>query len=67
MRLEKANSILHLARELASISDGMTLDEIAVFSHVARRTAERMRDDVEEVSSPLQIIEDGKKTFSHYR
>lgn len=61
MRLEKANSILHLARELASSSDGMTLDEIAAFSNVARRTAERMRDAVEEVFGPLEIIEDGKK------
>ena len=38
----------------------MTLDEMAEFSKVGRRTIERRRDAIETVFGPLDQIEDGR-------
>lgn len=61
MRFEKASSVLSLARELGSNAEGLTLDEMATYAGVSRRTAERMRDAVETVFGPLEWLDDGKK------
>jgi predicted DNA-binding transcriptional regulator YafY len=61
MRLEKPTAVLKLARALASNWEGLTLDEMAAFIGAGRRTAERMRDAVEDVFGPLDHIEDGRK------
>lgn len=61
MRFDKATSVLGLARELGSSADGLTLDEMASFVGVSRRTAERMRDAVEAAFGSLEWLEDGKK------
>lgn len=61
MRFEKATEILKLARALASNAEGLTLDELAEYAGVSRRTAERMRDAVEAVFGPLELLEDGRK------
>ncbi len=61
MRLEKTTAILKLARALASNWEGLTLDEMADFIGAGRRTAERMRDAVQEVFGPLDCREDGRK------
>ncbi len=61
MRLEKSTAVLKLARALASNWEGLTLDEMAAFLGVGRRTAERMRDAVQEVFGLLDQIDDGRK------
>jgi predicted DNA-binding transcriptional regulator YafY len=61
MRLEKTTAVLKLARALASNWEGLTLDEMADFIGVGRRTAERMRDAVEDVFGPLDHIDDDRK------
>ena len=61
MRLEKTTAVLKLARALASNWEGLTLDEMADFLGVGRRTAERMRDAVEEVFGLLDHADDGRK------
>lgn len=59
MRHEKASSLLVLARALAGSAEGLTLDEMAEFSGVGRRTAERMRDAIQEVFPQLEVLSDG--------
>lgn len=61
MRHEKFVAVVRLARELASNSEGLTIDEMAQFAGVARRTAERMRDAVEQAFYPLDSIDEGRK------
>jgi predicted DNA-binding transcriptional regulator YafY len=61
MRNEKLVKLLALARELAASAEGMTLDEMAQFSNVSRRTIERRRDVIEEAFGPLDSIEDGRQ------
>jgi predicted DNA-binding transcriptional regulator YafY len=60
MRGEKAGELLTLARALAASSEGMTLDEMADFSKVKRRTIERRRDAIEAVFGPLDQVKDGR-------
>jgi predicted DNA-binding transcriptional regulator YafY len=60
MRSEKPADLLKLARALAASAEGMTLDEMAAFSGVGRRTIERRRDAIEDVFGPLDRIEDGR-------
>lgn len=61
MRLEKTTAVLKLARALASNWDGLTIDEMADFLGVGRRTAERMRDAVQDAFGTLEQMEDGRK------
>ena len=61
MRHEKVVAILNLARKLASDAEGVTLDEMAEMVGVSRRTAERMRDAIEQCFSQLERLEDGRK------
>ncbi|MBO0734601.1 MAG: WYL domain-containing protein [Methylocapsa sp.] len=61
MRSEKPAELLRLARALAASAEGMTLAEMAAFSRIGRRTAERRRDAVEAVFGPLERIEDGRQ------
>ena len=61
MRLEKPVAVLKLARALAINREGLTLDEMADFLGVGRRTAERMRDAVEQAFGLLDHDEDGRK------
>src|ERR1700722_19378503 len=61
MRSEKPADLLKLARALAASAEGMTLDEMAKFSKVGRRTIERRRDAVEAVFGSLDRIEDGRQ------
>jgi predicted DNA-binding transcriptional regulator YafY len=59
MRHEKANSLLDLARRLASSAEGMTLDEMADAMGVGRRTAERMRDALWPLFPQMEEVPDG--------
>ncbi len=61
MRSEKPADLLKLARQLAASAEGMTLDEMAEFSQVGRRTVERRRDAIEAVFGPLDRVEDGRQ------
>jgi predicted DNA-binding transcriptional regulator YafY len=61
MRHEKTVALVKLARALASDWDGLTLDDMCRLLGVERRTAERMRDAVEDAFGPLDHIEDGRK------
>jgi predicted DNA-binding transcriptional regulator YafY len=61
MRSEKPADLLKLARALAASAEGMTLDEMAEFSKVGRRTIERRRDAIEDVFGPLGRIEDARQ------
>jgi predicted DNA-binding transcriptional regulator YafY len=61
MRSEKPADLLKLARALAASAEGMTLDEMAAFSKVGRRTVERRRDAIEDVFGPLDRIDDARQ------
>ena len=61
MRLSPTLSVLALARELAALAEGLTLDEMAGVVNASRRSAERMRDAVEEAFGPLEREDDGRK------
>ena len=58
MRHEKAQTLLHLARALAGSAEGMTLDEMAAVAGVGRRTAERMRDALEQLFPQMEAVDD---------
>ena len=61
MRNEKLVDVIALAQELSASAEGMTLDEMARFSGVGRRTAERRRDVIIEAFGPLDEIQDGRQ------
>lgn len=58
MRFEKTRALLDLARALAGSAEGLTLDEMAQISGVGRRTAERMRDAIEQIFPQLEAVDD---------
>ncbi len=64
MRYERLVDILRLAIRLQG-AGGLTLDEIAAGFGVSRRTAERMRDAVEQAFGPLEYEEtdDGRRRW----
>src|ERR1700689_3733299 len=61
MRSEKPADLLKLAVALAASAEGMTLDEMAEFSKVGRRTIERRCDAIETLFGPLDRTEDGRQ------
>ena len=66
MRYERLTNIVGLAVRLQGTHGGLTLDDIASDLSVSRRTAERLRDAVQEVFGPLDLVDrdDGKR---HWR
>ncbi len=58
MRHDKARTLLELARTLAGSSEGLTLDEMAQAAGVDRRTAERMRDRLQDLFPQLEAVAD---------
>ena len=58
MRHEPALRLLRLALQLAGTRTGMTIDEMAEFLGVSRRTAERLRDSLVELFPALEWWED---------
>lgn len=61
MRHDKAVAVLKLARMLAGTWEGLTLDEMADALGAGRRTAERVRDAVQEAFGTLDVVEDGRR------
>lgn len=60
MGLDKVRATLDFITDLAASKVGLTLDEVCVKRGVSRRTAERMRDLVEDLFGPLERRRDGK-------
>ena len=58
MRHDKARLLLELARALAGSAEGLTLDEMAEAAAVDRRTAERMRDRLQDLFPQLEAVAD---------
>ena len=61
MRYERVSDIVRLAIRLQGTAEGLTLDDIAADFAVSRRTAERMRDAVEDVFGPLEVADTGSR------
>ena len=59
MRYERLKDIVRLAVRLQAASGGLTLEDIQADFSVSRRTAERMRDAVEEVFGHLARVTTG--------
>ena len=59
MRHEKAQTLLELARGLASSAEGLTLDEMAEQAGVGRRTVERLRDALWTLFPQMEELADG--------
>ena len=59
MRHDKAGTLLELARHLAASAEGLTLDEMASRIGAARRTAERMRDAIEQLFPQIETLQEG--------
>ena len=66
MRYERLQDIVRLAVRLQGTLAGLTLDDIGAEFSVSRRTAERLRDAVEAVFGPLEIV-DTADTRRHWR
>jgi predicted DNA-binding transcriptional regulator YafY len=58
MRHDKARLLVDLARRLAGSAEGMTLDEMADWAGVDRRTAERMRDRLQDLFPQMEAVAD---------
>jgi predicted DNA-binding transcriptional regulator YafY len=58
MRHDKALSLLELGRRLAGSAEGLTLDEMAQSVGVDRRTAERMRDRLQDLFPQMEAVAD---------
>ncbi len=59
VRYERLQDIVRLAIRLQGSLDGLTLDDIRADFLVSRRTAERLRDAVEAVFGPLEVVDTG--------
>ena len=66
MAYERAADIVRLALRLQGTWRGLTLDDIARDFEVARRTAERLRDAVQDVFGPLDLVNTGERRH-HWR
>ena len=60
MPYDRAADIVRLAIRLQGSSAGLTLDDIQRQFEVSRRTAERLRDAVEDVFGPLEAVDTGE-------
>ena len=66
MRYEGLTNIVKLAIRMQGLRGGMTLDEIKTEFGVSRRTAERMRDAVQEAFGVLELVENNDNKH-HWR
>ena len=57
MRYERLTELIHLAIRLQGSHGGLTIADIQDEFSVSRRTAERMRDAVEESFGPLEVVD----------
>ena len=61
MRYEPVSKVMHLAVRLQGARSGLTIDDIETELNVSRRTAERLRDAVEQSFGPLEEVETGER------
>ena len=61
MRYEPVSKVMHLAMRLQGARMGLTIDDIETELGVSRRTAERLRDAVEQSFGPLEEVETGER------
>ena len=66
MPYDRAADIVRLAIRLQKSWSGLTLDDVQHEFEVSRRTAERLRDAVEDVVGPLETV-DTREAKRHYR
>ena len=66
MAYERAADIVRLALRLQGTWRGLTLDDIERDFEVARRTAERLRNAVDDVFGPLELVDTGERRH-HWR
>ena len=66
MRYQRLQDIVRLAARLQGTLGGLTLDDIEADFAVSRRTAERLRDAVDAVFGPLELV-DSADTKRHWR
>ena len=66
MRYERLSDITRLAIRLQGLRGGMTIADIQQEFGVSRRTAERLRNAVEDAFSPLETVE-GSGRQIHWR
>ena len=66
MAYERAADIVRLALRLQGTWRGLTLDDIERDFEVGRRTAERLRNAVEDVFGPLELVDAGERR-RHWR
>jgi predicted DNA-binding transcriptional regulator YafY len=66
MAYERAADVVRLALRLQGTWRGLTLDDIQRDFEVARRTAERLRNAVEDVFGPLELVDTGERRH-HWR
>ena len=59
MRYERLQDIVRVAIRLQGALGGLTLDDIRADFGVSRRTAERLRDAVEAIFGPLEMVDTG--------
>ena len=60
MAYDRAMDIVRLATRLQGTASGVTLDDIQREFEISRRTAERLRDAVEEMFGPLETVPAGE-------
>ena len=60
MAYDRAMDIVRLAIRLQGTGNGLTLDDIQREFGISRRTAERLRDAVEELFGPLETVHTGE-------
>ena len=64
MRYKRAKAVVRLAMRLQGSRGGMTLDDVMTEFSISRRTAERLRDAVDEAFGPLIAVErDERKRY----
>ena len=64
MRYERVKDVVRLAMRLQGARGGLTLDDIRTEFSISRRTAERLRDAVDEAFGPLIVVDrDERKRY----
>lgn len=61
MRYEPVSKVMHLAVRLQGTRSGLTIDDMETELNVSRRTAERLRDAVDQSFEPLEEVETGER------
>ena len=61
MRYEPVSKVMHLAVRLQGARSGLTIDDMETELNVSRRTAERLRDAVDQSFGPLEEVETGER------